>query len=107
MIRQPVANRVLVRIDPIEEKVSSGGIVLATTGNLAQKENASESGVIIAMGPTVFNNWGVPGEFKVGDHVHFVRYSGAAVADPTNPDAPKLRVLMDEDILLVDSEDIK
>lgn len=101
---RPVANRVVVEIDPVKEKKSDGGIIIADLIDNGRKELASEQGTIIAIGPTAFKDWGVAGEFKVGDHVHFKRYSGLSISDTDKADGPKFRVMEDEDIVLVDEE---
>ena len=105
-MKRPVANRVLVEVDLPEQHVSEGGIILATVENAHTKEMAAETGTILAVGPTVFHSWGVEGEFKVGDKVHFKRYAGIVVKPADlGKKIPGQRAMDDEDIILVDDKE--
>lgn len=76
---RPIGHRVLIKVDEpdVEEKKSSGGIILETAkAKKDHLEMATDTGVILAIGPTV-NKEFLDGA-KVGDRVIFSRYEGCA-----------------------------
>lgn len=93
---EPVAFRVVIRPDPVKE-VTKGGIVIASDKKL--EKAATVSGVILAIGPDVYNAFKtlLPNAgLKIGDHVLYAKYAGKGVQDPETK----------EDLLLVNDEDI-
>lgn len=72
----PVDMRVLVKPDPVEEKI--GSILLAD----ATKDKAKYAGTkatLIAVGANAFKEWGAGNGPKPGARVHFAQYSGARI----------------------------
>lgn len=70
----PVDMRVLVKPDPVEEKI--GAIILADI----TKDKAKYAGTkatLIAVGANAFKDWGEGNDIKPGARVHFAQYSGA------------------------------
>lgn len=95
---QPVAWRVLVKPDDIEEK-SEGGIVLAVDKKL--EKGARITGVIVGIGEDVYPNSILPkAGLHVGDRVYYAKYAGKTVLD--NETGEELVILNDEDIVAKD-----
>lgn len=93
---KPAGHRILVRMDTVETKTSSGLIHLPESAKDRQ-EAAQTTGTLIAVGP---NAWTCDGELpwaKPGDRVYFARYIGALVIDPETGD--KYHLMNDEDIM--------
>lgn len=95
---QPVAWRVLVKPDAIEEK-SVGGIVLAVDEKL--ERGARITGTIVGIGPDVYpNSTLVHGGLAIGDRVYYAKYAGKTIYDQTTKE--ELVVLNDEDVVCKD-----
>lgn len=67
---QPIADRVLVKADPAEEK-SKGGIIIPDTA-----KEAPQKGTVIAVGKGTKDE---PMTVKVGDSVLYGKYSGTEI----------------------------
>jgi co-chaperonin GroES (HSP10) len=92
---RPIGHRVLVKVDPpdVAEKKSAGGIIThIETRSRDHLEMGTDTGVIVAMGPTV-NETFLNGA-KVGDRVIFSRYDGCA----KKYDEDLIRLINDESI---------
>lgn len=76
---RPIGHRVLVKVDPpdTKEKKSDSGIIIhVETRSTDRLEMGTDTGVILALGPTV-NKEFLDGA-KIGDRVIFSRYEGCA-----------------------------
>lgn len=81
----PVLHRLLIKPDNVEEadetlkRARSAGILL----ELDKREKAAvETGVVVAVGPTVFKHYeGSPEDVPVGSKVYFAKYSGKEVKE--------------------------
>lgn len=106
MKTSPCGYFVYLKMAKVVEKTTASGILL--THNMVQKENkASDTGVVIAVGPTAYTGfagiddkaslvercaqWG----FKIGDTVKCTRYDGKLNED----DEDMYRIVRDDDIL--------
>lgn len=89
----PLSDRVVVKLEPQEEKTKSG-IVLPDSA----KEKPQE-GTVIAVGPgrTLDNGQKVPLEVKIGDKVLFAKYGGTEV----KLDNEEYIILSERDILAI------
>lgn len=97
----PVGHRVLVKPLPVEKK-TAGGILLADTV-VDKHQRDQQKGVVVAIGENAWKAFddGTPW-CKVGDLVLFSRYGGKTVYE----DEQEFRVLNDEDIVAVVSENV-
>lgn len=96
---KPVGDRVVVKINQMEEK-SEGGIILA--GTTREKEQmAREEGIVLAVGAMCGSDEGV--EYKIGDLVAFARYGGKHLG--YDEEKNEIRVMREIDILVVMEEE--
>lgn len=88
---EPLADRVVIRPIPQEEKTKSG-ILLPDTA-----KEKSQEGVIIAVGPGKLSDDGkrIPPEVKVGDKIVYAKYAGTEF----KVDNEDLVILRESDIL--------
>lgn len=88
---EPLADRVVIRPIPQEEKTKSG-ILLPDTA-----KEKSQEGVIIAVGPGKLSDDGkrIPPEVKVGDKIVYAKYAGTEF----KLDNEDLVILRESDIL--------
>lgn len=88
---EPLADRVVIKPIPQEEKTKSG-IVLPDTA-----KEKSQEGVIIAVGPGKLSDDGkrIPPEVKVGDKIVYAKYAGTEF----KLDNEELVILRESDIL--------
>lgn len=96
---KPVGDRVVVKIEKIEEK-SQGGIILANDTR-EKDQMAREEGTVIAVGAMCGSSEGV--EYNIGDLVAFARYGGKHLGYDENKN--EVRVMREIDILVVIEEE--
>lgn len=98
MRMSPIAWRVLVKPDAIEEK-SIGGIVLAVDEKM--EKGARITGTVVDIGPDVYPTSSVVhGGLVIGDRVYYAKYAGKTIYDQTTKE--EYVVLNDEDIVCKD-----
>lgn len=110
---EPCGFHVLIEVETVE-KVSEGGIVLATDKQHEREQSGNDIGTVVAFGPTCFKGYhGCEGptdwhpDLKEGTKVEFRRYDGKELrldrdgkALPGDKPAP-YRVINDSDIIMV------
>ena len=107
--RLPVAHRVVVQLAKVDdgEQISKGGIITRaslTESELRREMSAQEEGIVVAIGPTAFKDFGGAEAWcNVGDKVFIVRYSGTNFIDEETGDM--FRIINDEDIYAIIQED--
>lgn len=94
-----IGYRVVVELDPVEEK-SAGGIIM--TANVRETDEiCMTTGTVSDIGPFAFcGNDGGPGWpawYKVGDKVIFAEHSGRRWADDAT--GIKYRIMNDRDVI--------
>lgn len=100
---RPAGHRVLVKQDKLEETDSvyasarKLGIHLDTS---TREQAAVDSGIVLALGPSAFRDFGGEAWCAIGDRVAFAKYSGKTVTD----NKEELLVLNDEDVVYVYGE---
>jgi chaperonin GroES len=85
---KPLADRVIVKADPAEEKTKSGIIIPDTAKEKPQR------GVVLAVGPGKKDE---PTTVKVGDKVLYGKYSGTEL----NVEGEDFLIMRESDILAV------
>lgn len=97
---KPAGHRVLVKQDEISEvdkqyaSARKAGLIVQTE---AREQAGVDSGVVIAIGPNAFKDFGGEAWCSVGDRIAFAKYSGKVVEDGDD----KFIVLNDEDVVYV------
>lgn len=97
-----ILHRILVKQNKLEEtnkdylKAKSFGLIIPEHEDNKRAQAGVDTGIVIAVGPTAFKDFGVSPPIKVGDNVAFARFSGKVIHDPED----------DEDYVLLNDEDI-
>lgn len=101
-VYHPTGHRILVVLDKVKEQTKTESGIEVVLDDKKYQE-AHETATVIEMGPTCYNLPHHGGEpwCKVGDRVVIARYSGK---DVPGDDTKLLRMVNDEDILLVAEE---
>lgn len=92
---KPTEYRVLVRLDPVEEK-TAGGVILAKDTR-DRKQMAQIVGELIAVGGNAFEGWHDPIP-QIGDRVLIAKYSGDR---PPLDETETYAVCNDKDVVAV------
>lgn len=73
---QPVEYNIVVRMDPVEEKTSSGLII--PQSKVDRDELSADEGTIVATSPHAFSyaDWGDVSPPKVGDRILMAQFDG-------------------------------
>lgn len=101
----PCGHRVVVRLLDLKEvdsayDVSIKGFVIPETADLQRRQESVDLGVVLAIGPTAWRDFGGEAWCAVGDTVAFAKYAGKRIQDPDEPDA-RVQVLNDEDVVCI------
>lgn len=93
-ILKPLEDKVIVKVDKQEEKVSSSGLVIASLS-----DEKPQQAVVVAVGPgiTFGNGEKLIPDVKVGEKVIFSKYQGTEVT----VDGEQFLILAYRDILAV------
>ena len=106
-----ILHRILVKQNKLEEtnkdylKAKQIGLVIPDHEDNKRAQAGVDTGVVIAVGPTAFKDFGVDPPIKVGDKVAFARFSGKVINDPE--DGEDYVLLNDEDICVIITGDKK
>lgn len=96
---KPVAIGFRVHVKPdvneTEQLARKAGFVLAPTQDRRQEQLAVDTGVVVDIGPTAWQDYGGDHWVAVGDKVVYARHAGYAVGE----DDDKILVLNDADIV--------
>lgn len=99
----PCGHRIVVKpeklhdIDPTFRSASNAGIFIPEMAK-RQEQAAVDKGIVVAIGPTAFKDFGGEAWCKVGDKIAFAKYGGKFVDDDT-------LILNDEDVCAVLKEE--
>jgi len=92
-------HRVMVKLLDVEEKFGGSSLIIKDPSLLHAERNAAQEAIVIEVGETAFNVFGGNPWCKVGDHVLVTRYNGVKQEDCDNEDDRKYRIMLDENIL--------
>lgn len=103
--------RVLVKIDPPKERIevpealkNTGFQIEIPRQQEAAEEVASQTGVIVKVGPTAWRAYDDGQAWaKIGDRIIFSKFSGKLIDNPED-EANKYMLINDEDVQLVVKE---
>ena len=90
---EPVDVKVVVRPDPVEEKIGS---ILLTDQAKEKNKYAATRGLLVAKGPNAFAEWGGANALDVGQRVLFAQYAGSRFK---GDDGEEYIVANDEDLI--------
>jgi co-chaperonin GroES (HSP10) len=104
----PTTHRIVVKQQLLEnvsaehKRATAIGLVLVDTAEKKREQAGVDQGVVVAIGPTAFKDFGVDCPISVGDNIAFAKYSGKVVTDP---DDNKVYVILnDEDVVCLVKE---
>lgn len=104
----PLIHRIVVKPDKLEEtdktyiRAKQAGIIIADHDDNKRAQASVDKGVIVAIGPTVYRDFGTECPVKVGDYVAYARYSGKLIEDPYTGE--EFVALNDEDLVVLFKE---
>ena len=102
---QPAGHRILVEQEQYEEhdevlrSAKRAGIEIVQDKAVRYQESV-DKGVILAIGPTAWKDFGGVNWAEVGDTVVFAKHAGKRVEDPDN-EKENLVILNDEDVVAI------
>jgi co-chaperonin GroES (HSP10) len=105
---EPVLHRLVVKQFDVTEKdktfqsAKAAGILLQGT-QMEREQAAVDRGTVVALGPTVFQDFKAELNLQVGDEIVFARHAGKTVRDPeqADNDFTKYIVINDEDVIAI------
>ena len=92
-------HRVLVKPDPVREKRTRSGILIADVDGQRARQMAGVTGIVVQVGDTAWKELGGDPWCEEGDRVLYAKYSGVTVEDDDGE--IDFIILNDEDILSV------
>jgi co-chaperonin GroES (HSP10) len=104
MAIKPILHRILVLPDKLEDKdktfrsAREAGIIVARDER-EREQAAIDTGRVIEIGATAFQDFGTNSPIKVGDYVVYAKYGGKAIVDPKTD--VKYVALNDEDVIAI------
>lgn len=107
----PVTHKLVVKPykitehDPLYKSALASGIVLPDEDKRKREQAAVDQGTIVAMGPTVFKDFGCDNTLQVGDEIVFAKYAGKEVVDPD--DGETYTIILDDDVVAVLKKETK
>lgn len=99
----PLMHRILVKQDQLDEKdkdykrAKESGIVIPKFDEKVREQAAIDTGVVVAVGATAFQDFNAVGAVEIGDSVVFAKHAGKVIVDPETED--QYVCLNDEDIV--------
>lgn len=104
MAIKPTGHHVLVQpeklenVDPVYQAAKRAGIEIMKE-HTVKEQVAVSRGVVLAVGPTAYKDYGGEDWCQVGDLVAYVRHGGMYIEDPE--DKENYLILNDEDIVAI------
>jgi len=99
---EPVIHRIVIKpdtledIDPMYRKAQAAGISIPEMAEAKMERNGVDRGVVMAIGPTAFKDFGAVDVVQVGDYIAYARYAGKKIKDV---DEVEYLVINDEDVV--------
>lgn len=104
----PAGHRLVVKQEKYDEHdevfaaAKRAGLEIVKDGQVRYQASV-DKGIIVAIGPTAWKDFGGVNWAEIGDSVVFAKNAGKTVEDPADKDTPYV-VLNDEDIVAVIKE---
>lgn len=98
----PTTHRIVIKADKLEEtdktfvKAKELGIVIPEHEDRKRAQAGVDKGVVVAIGPTAFQDFHTTCPIKEGDYVAYARFAGKIITDPKT----------DEEFVLINDEDL-
>lgn len=104
----PVTHRIIIKQKELEEfskehkRMKELGWAIPETEDKKRAQAGVDQGTVVALGPTVFKDFGTDCPIKVGDSIAFAKYSGKVITDPENN--IEYVAINDEDVVAILTE---
>lgn len=101
----PVNHKIVVKPFKITEtdvrykSAIAAGIVLPDEDKRRREQAAVDQGTVVAIGPTVFDDFHASGTLKIGDEIVYAKYAGKDVEDPETKEM--FTIINDEDVVAI------
>lgn len=101
----PLLHRIIVKQQKLSEahkeyrRAEAIGLVIPEHEDNKRAQAGVDKGVVVAIGPTAYQDFKTDVPIKIGDMVAFARFSGKAMVDPK--DDEEYVALNDEDIVAI------
>lgn len=105
---EPLLHRIVVKPENFEELSEDHkyakkiGLEIVKVDETRNAQASVDVGVVVAIGPTAYKDFGVSSPVSVGDRVNYARFSGKIVKDPATKE--EFVVLNDEDCICIIKE---
>ena len=99
----PTTHRIVVKQQKLEDisdehkRMFKLGLVTAETADKKREQAGVDQGIVVAIGPTAFKDFGTECPIVIGDNIAFAKYGGKVVTDPDDNQA--YVILNDEDVV--------
>ncbi len=100
-----VLHRVLIKQDKLEDankdyvKMKELGLVLAETDDRKRAQAGVDTGTVVGMGATAFQDFNTTSPIAIGDKIAYARFSGKFITDPSTDE--EFVALNDEDVICI------
>jgi co-chaperonin GroES (HSP10) len=101
----PLIHRILVKAEKFDEfnkdiqRAKGLGLVIPELEDMKRAQASVDRGVVVAIGPTAYRDFGVECPVKVGDVINYARFSGKIITDPETDQ--EYVCLNDEDLICI------
>jgi co-chaperonin GroES (HSP10) len=108
---RPFNNKLIIKpykiteTDSVYKSAIAAGIQLPDEDKRKREQAAVDQGTVVAVGPTVFSDFGCPGTVAVGDEVVFAKYAGKEIVDPDTGET--FTAINDEDLVAILKKETK
>lgn len=101
----PALHRILIKQDKLEEtdethvRAHKAGIIIPELEENKRAQASVDTGTVIAIGETAFQDFGTTSPIVEGDKIAYARFSGKFVKDPVTKE--EFLLLNDEDVVAI------
>lgn len=101
----PLLHRIIVKpekfddFDPTMQRARAMGLEIPELEEMKRAQASVDRGVVVAVGPTAYRDYGVEPQVAIGDVVNYARFSGKVIEDPETEE--QFVALNDEDLICI------
>lgn len=101
----PLLHRIIVKAEKFNEfdkdiqRARAMGLEIPELEEMKRAQASVDRGVVVAVGPTAYRDYGVEPQVAIGDVVNYARFSGKVIEDPETEE--QFVALNDEDLICI------